>query len=141
MAQTGTTNSGSIQVDVITPEAELFSGAATMVEVPGSEGVFGVLPGHMPLISLMAPGMVRVSTQDGLKNIFVTSGMAEVNAERCIVLADAVLDPASLSATEVQEKLEDAKQDLADAKTDGARERASKKVAIYTTFQKLALSA
>ncbi len=59
-----------------------------MVVVPGTEGDFGVLPGHAPLISSIRPGVITIDTADGKqRKIAVTGGIAEVVPERCTVLA------------------------------------------------------
>jgi F-type H+-transporting ATPase subunit epsilon len=65
--------------------------------VPGSEGNFGVLPGHAPLISLIRPGMIEVyEGRTVTQRFFVVGGIAEVTPERCTVLADEALAPEAL---------------------------------------------
>jgi F-type H+-transporting ATPase subunit epsilon len=86
-----------VQFELVTPERLLVSGEADMVVIPGSEGNFGVLPGHAPLISTIRPGMIDVyAGREIVQRIFVASGIAEVTPERCTVLADEAMSPDSL---------------------------------------------
>jgi F-type H+-transporting ATPase subunit epsilon len=65
--------------------------------VPGTEGNFGVLPGHAPLISTIRPGTVDLYEGRAItERIFVVGGIAEVTPERCTVLADEAMAPDSL---------------------------------------------
>jgi F-type H+-transporting ATPase subunit epsilon len=77
--------------ELVSPEKLLLSEQVAMVVVPGSEGNFGVLPGHSLLISTVRPGVIDVyegSTSTISERIFVSGGFAEVTPERCTVLAD-----------------------------------------------------
>ncbi|HEX3952562.1 MAG TPA: ATP synthase F1 subunit epsilon [Stellaceae bacterium] len=103
-----------VQFELVTPERLLISTDVEMVVVPGTEGNFGVLPGHAPLISTIRPGTVDIyETRPSIsQRIFVASGICEVTPERCTVLADDamapdVLDRALLDAelTEVEGNL------------------------------------
>ena len=65
-----------------------------MVVVPGTEGNFGVLPGHAPLISTIRPGTIDIYEGNAIaERIFVAGGIAEVTPERCTVLADEAMPP------------------------------------------------
>jgi F-type H+-transporting ATPase subunit epsilon len=78
-----------------------------MVVVPGTEGNFGVLPGHSPLISTIRPGMIEIyENRIVTECIFVVSGIAEVTPERCTVLAEEAMDPASLDRAAVDAELQ-----------------------------------
>ena len=68
-----------VQFELVTPERLLLSDMVEMVVVPGTEGNFGVLPGHAPLISTIRPGMIEIyEGQTVTRQIFVVSGIAEV---------------------------------------------------------------
>ena len=123
-----------VQFELVSPEKLLLSEAVAMVVVPGSEGNFGVLPGHSLLISTVRPGIIDVYSDEPTQiteRIFVSGGFAEVTPERCTVLADEALPLASLdrAATEQQAKsLEATVASLRDqlARQQGAeRERAA----------------
>ena len=74
--------------DLVSPEKLLFSGEVEQVDVPGSEGDFGVLAGHAPLVSLLRPGILTVHAGGGSERIVVLGGFVEVSAEGLTVLAD-----------------------------------------------------
>src|SRR5207244_6819350 len=87
-----------VQFELVTPERLIVSTDVDMVVVPGSEGNFGVLPGHSPLISTIRPGTVDLYDQGRTtitERIFVVGGIAEVTPERCTVLADEAIVPDS----------------------------------------------
>src|ERR1700748_801902 len=83
-----------VQFELVTPERLMLSEMVEMVVVPGTEGNFGVLPGHAPLISTIRPGTIDVyEGREIVQRIFVVSGIAEVTPERCTVLADEAMPP------------------------------------------------
>jgi len=97
-----------VQFELVTPERLILSTEVEMVVVPGSEGNFGVLPGHSPLISTIRPGMIEVyETRAAVSDrIFVVSGIAEVTPERCTVLAEEAMDPATLDRAAIEVELQ-----------------------------------
>ncbi len=85
--------------ELVWPELLLLSALVGMVVVPGTEGYFGVLPGHALFISSVRPGVIDVYAQgmpEITERIFVAGGFAEVTPERCTVLADEAAPLASL---------------------------------------------
>ncbi len=95
-----------VQFDLVTPERLLLSEMVEMVVVPGTEGNFGVLPGHAPLISSIRPGMIEIyEGQTVRRRIFVVSGLAEVTPERCTVLADEAISPDTLDRGSIETEL------------------------------------
>ena len=79
----------SLVCDIVTPSAKLYSDECTMVVVPGIEGSMGFLQGHVPLVSPLADGLVRVQKEGGEAVEFECSGgYVQVTGEKVIVLAD-----------------------------------------------------
>jgi F-type H+-transporting ATPase subunit epsilon len=78
----------TFRFDLVSPEKLLFSGEVEQVDVPGSEGDFGVLAGHAPLVSLLRPGILTVYAGGGSERIVVLGGFVEVSADGLTVLAD-----------------------------------------------------
>ena len=74
--------------DLVSPEKLLFSGEVEQVDVPGSEGDFGVLAGHAPLVSIIRPGFLTVHAGGNQQKIVVLGGFAEVSAKGLTILAD-----------------------------------------------------
>ena len=82
----------TIHVDVVSAEESIFSGLAEFVVLPGEAGELGILPGHMPLMTRIKPGAVRIKRQDGSEElIFVASGLLEVQPGLITVLADTAI--------------------------------------------------
>ncbi len=79
-----------MKLQLITPEKTLFDGEAVSVGVPGSEGDFGVLDGHAPVIATLKEGTVSVELEGGAtKEFAISGGVAEVVPERCTLLVEA----------------------------------------------------
>jgi F-type H+-transporting ATPase subunit epsilon len=119
------------QFELVSPERLLISKAVDMVVVPGSEGDFGVLPDHAPLISSVRPGVIAVFEGNQVTDrIFVAGGFVEVTGERCTVLAEQAMPLAELDRVKIEAELKDARDDLTDAKTDTDRAAAERAVAV-----------
>jgi F-type H+-transporting ATPase subunit epsilon len=92
-----------VQFELVSPEKLLLSEDVAMVVIPGSEGNFGVLPGHALLISTVRPGVIDVYADKTVsERIFVSGGFAEVTPERCTVLADEAMPIAALDRGAVE---------------------------------------
>lgn len=122
---------GKVEFELVSPERLLVSEPVDMVVVPGSEGDFGVLPRHAPLISTVRPGVIAV--HDGgqvTERIFVAGGFAEVTPARCTVLAEQALPVAEIDRGAAEQQLKDAREDLADATSDEERSTAARQIAV-----------
>ena len=120
-----------IQFELVSPERLLVSRAVEMVVVPGSEGDFGVLPGHAPLISEVRPGVIAIFEAGQVQErIFVAGGFAEVTAERCTVLAEQAMPVAEIDRAATDSALKDAREDLGEAKADMEMAAAERAVAV-----------
>src|SRR6202012_1868825 len=116
---------------LVMPERELVNTEADMVVVPGSEGDFGVLHGHAPLISTVRPGVLEVLQGNKVEQRFiVVGGIAEVTPERCTVLADEATPFEQVTAEQLVERQHAAERDLVDAATDAEKAAAQKDLAV-----------
>lgn len=117
----------TVKFELVSPERLLFSADVESVVVPGTEGDFGVLPGHTRLISTVRPGVISVF-QDGkvTDRIFVEAGFAEVTGTGCTVLAEHAVPVAEIQREQAQQAIQDAREDVEDAKDDEARKEALK---------------
>jgi F-type H+-transporting ATPase subunit epsilon len=96
-----------LQFELVSPDRLLLSEMVEMVVIPGTEGNFGVLPGHAPLISTIRPGMIEVYEGGAVRHrLFVVGGIAEVTSEGCTVLADAVMPPEALDRGAIESGLQ-----------------------------------
>ena len=120
-----------VTFELVSPERLLLSRPVDMVVVPGSEGDFGVLPRHAPVISTVRPGVIDVHEDGKVSDrIFVGGGFAEVTAERCTVLAEQASPVDDLDRDQAEQQLKDAREDLADAKSGGDRASAEQQIAV-----------
>ena len=96
-----------VQFELVSPERLIVSAEVEMVVVPGTEGNFGVLPGHAPLISTIRPGTIDIYEGGAItERIFIVGGIAEVTPERCTVLADEAMAPDSLDRAALEAELQ-----------------------------------
>ena len=94
----------TIHVDVVSAEELIFSGLAEFVVLPGEAGELGILPGHMPLMTRIKPGAVRLKMPDGKEElIFVAGGLLEVQPGLVTVLADTAIRGADLDQAKAME--------------------------------------
>ncbi|WP_085901917.1 F0F1 ATP synthase subunit epsilon [Kiloniella majae] len=120
-----------VEFELVSPEKLLLSQSVDMVVVPGEDGDFGVLPRHAPMISTVRPGVIAIySGKEISERIFVAGGFAEVTTERCTVLAEIAQPVGEIDKAAVQQQLQDAKEDLSDAKDDDARDAARKQIGL-----------
>jgi F-type H+-transporting ATPase subunit epsilon len=79
----------TIHVDIVSAEAAIYSGPATMVFAPAIMGEVGIAPRHSPLLTQLKPGEIRIKTQEGEEEWFyVSGGILEVQPHVVTVLAD-----------------------------------------------------
>jgi F-type H+-transporting ATPase subunit epsilon len=107
----------TIRVDVVSAEASIFSGDAKFVALPGEAGELGILPGHIPLITRIKPGAVRIEKADGGEEfVFVAGGILEVQPNHITVLSDTAIrghDLDEAKATEARKQAEEAVKNAA----------------------------
>jgi len=121
----------TIHVDIVSAEGEIFSGEASMVFVPGSQGELGIAPRHAPLLTTLKAGEVRVQTEGrDEQSFYVGGGALEVQPHLVTVLADTAArahDLDEAAALEAKQRAEEAmrgradKIDIAEAQAELAR--------------------
>jgi F-type H+-transporting ATPase subunit epsilon len=109
----------TIHIDVVSAEESIYSGEAEFVVLPGEAGELGIYPRHVPLITRIKPGAVRIKPAGGGQEelIFVQGGILEVQPKVVTVLADTAIRGADLDeakAKEAIQKAEDAKRNAKD---------------------------
>jgi len=113
-----------LQFELVSPERLLLSEPVGLVVVPGTEGNFGVLPGHALLIAAVRPGVIEVYG-NGLPTvtdrIFVAGGFAEVTPERCTVLADEAMPFSTLDRARIEGEAREADAAIAALRDQSAR--------------------
>ena len=120
-----------VEFELVAPEALVFSTAADMVVVPGTEGDFGVLPGHAPLISLVRPGVIDVHDEGGITaRIFVAGGFAEVTEARLTVLAEEAVALDALDRGAIEARLGRAEKEAGAAEAEEEKAAAEKEIGL-----------
>ena len=99
--------------ELVSPERLVLSEEVNMVVVPGSEGDFGVLPGHSPMISSVRPGVINTYVEGTITTkIFVAGGFSEVTGDRCTVLAEIALPVDEIDRTLVETELKECLEEI-----------------------------
>jgi F-type H+-transporting ATPase subunit epsilon len=133
----------TVHVDVVSAEESIFSGLAEFVVLPGEAGELGILPGHMPLMTRIKPGAVRLKLpqQEQEELIFVAGGILEVQPGVVTVLADTAIRGKDLDEAKALDAKRRAEEAMADrsAEMDYARAQAelAEAVAQLAAIQKL----
>ena len=116
--------------ELVSPEKQLVSGEATQVVVPGAEGQFTVLANHAPFLSTLKPGILEVTMADGTTDrIFVRGGFADANPGGLTLLAEEAQRVADIDMAKLDQAIQDAREDVGDAKDDDSRAAAMMKLA------------
>ena len=110
----------TISFDLVSPENLIFNDEVGMIIVPGKDGDFGVLPGHSKVMSSLRPGraMVYGEGKNLLKSFFVSGGFAEVNPEKCIVLAESVDEINTIEKAAIEKEIQDLESQDTDTSKD-----------------------
>ncbi len=110
----------TIQVDVVSAEESIFTGAAEFVVLPGEAGELGIYPRHAPLITRIKPGVVRIKmpAQADEEQVFVAGGILEVQPDVVTVLADTAIRGKDLDEAKANEALKRAEEARKNATSD-----------------------
>ena len=98
--------------ELVSPDKISFSGEVDQVDVPGSEGDFGVLAGHAPLIALLRPGLMTVYSGGQQTKLVVLGGFAEVGPDGLTVLADVATALEDLDRASLQKQITEIEQGI-----------------------------
>ena len=104
----------TFHVDIVSAEQAIYSGEATMVIAPGEGGELGIMPEHMPLLTRIKPGTIRIQSEGAEEEvIYVSGGMMEVQPDRVTILADTSVRAHDLDEAKAMEAERLAKEALA----------------------------
>jgi F-type H+-transporting ATPase subunit epsilon len=110
----------TIRLDVVSAEKSIFSGDVETIQVTGSEGELGIVPGHTPLLTALRPGMVSLVKSQGEEEelIYVAGGTLEVQPTNVTVLADVAIRVEDLDEQSAQEAKRNAEEQIANPGSD-----------------------
>src|ERR1039457_2985511 len=108
----------TLKLEIVTPEAMVYSEDVDMVTLPGSEGEMGIFPMHVPLMTQLTAG--EVSVRKGGRDFFlaVGDGFVEVTGERVSILTDMAIKAENIDEAKAEEARQRAEARLAEKITD-----------------------
>ena len=133
----------TLHFELVSPEKLLRSGEVYMVVVPGTEGDFGVLPGHAPLVSTIRPGAIQVfptSMNDVPERIFIDGGFAEVGPQGLTILAESAVPVGDLDVEGAARDLAAARDALRTTTGEAETAAAEKRIARLEAMQAVAVN-
>ena len=132
----------TFRFDLVSPEKLAFSGEVDQVDIPGTEGDFGVLAGHAPVIAGVRPGIITVTAGGRQEKIIVLGGIAEVNDKGLTVLTEVATSLEELDRAQLAETISELESKLAEqegSELDRALERLDQFKSIQQEIQTTAL--
>jgi F-type H+-transporting ATPase subunit epsilon len=109
----------TMHIDIVSAEAEIFSGTVTQVFAPAEMGEVGIMPRHAPMLSKLKAGEIRVSDQDGEEySFFVNGGIIEVQPHVVTILSDTAMRAADIDEAAALEAKARAEAAMSDKKSD-----------------------
>ena len=133
----------TLHFELVSPERLLRSVEVYMVVVPGTEGDFGVMPGHAPFMSTIRPGAIQVfptGMNDVPERIFIDGGFAEVGANGLTILAESATAVADIDIEAVARDLVEARELLRAASGEAETAIAEKRIARFEAMQAVAVN-
>lgn len=101
-----------LALEIVTPEDRVYSDTVDTVVIPTLEGEIGILPGHIPLLTQVADGELRVTKGNETKGLVVGSGFAQIDGDRVKILAEFAINEAQIDETAVEKALQRAEEAL-----------------------------
>lgn len=105
-----------LTLEIVTPEAKVYSDTIDSVVIPTVEGEIGVLPGHIPLLTQVEDGELRVTKGATTQLLVVSGGFAQIDGDRVRVLAENAINEEKIDEQAVEAALKRAEQQLREAK-------------------------
>ena len=126
----------SFNFELVSPERLLMSAAVSEVVIPGADGEMTVMAHHAPTMTTIKPGVVTVVGADGNSERYVVfGGFADIMPEGCTLLAESAVAVADIDRAALAQRLQDAREDVADASTDSAKQKAQEYLDQLTTLE------
>jgi F-type H+-transporting ATPase subunit epsilon len=105
-----------LTLEIVTPEAKVYSDTIDSVVIPTVEGEIGVLPGHIPLLTQVEDGELRVTKGPDTQLLIVSGGFAQIDGDRVRILAENAINEEKIDENAVEVAMKRAEQELRDAK-------------------------
>jgi F-type H+-transporting ATPase subunit epsilon len=126
----------AFKFELVSPERLLVSEQVEQVVIPGAEGEMTVLANHSPVMTTVKPGVVTVKSAGGSEERYVVfGGFADILPEGCTLLAESAVRVAEIDRDDLARRIQEAREDAADAKSDEERTRAEAFLGQLATLQ------
>ncbi|MDP2120231.1 MAG: F0F1 ATP synthase subunit epsilon [Hoeflea sp.] len=126
----------SFNFELVSPERLLLSATVSEVVIPGADGEMTVMAHHAPTMTTIKPGVVTVVTADGRTERYVVfGGFADIMPEGCTLLAESAVAVADIDRADLAKRLQEAREDYADASSDDAKQKAQQYLDQLTTLE------
>ncbi|MGD9913800.1 MAG: F0F1 ATP synthase subunit epsilon [Rhizobiaceae bacterium] len=124
------------QFELVSPERLLVSEQVESVVIPGSEGEMTVMANHSPVMTTVKPGVVTVKQASGAEERYVVfGGFADILPTGCTLLAESATPVKDIDRASLAKRIQDAREDLNDAKDDASRTKAEAFLHQLTTLE------
>lgn len=101
-----------LTLEIVTPTAPVYSDTVDTVVIPGIDGELGILPGHVPLLTVINGGELRVTKQGRTQSLVVSGGFAQVAGNKVSILAEYAIEEVQIDEHAVEKALQRAEEDL-----------------------------
>jgi len=125
----------SFKFELVSPERLLVSEQVESVVIPGTEGEMTVMANHAPVMTSVKPGVVTVKGAHGEERYVVFGGFADIVPAGCTLLAESATPVKAIDRAELARRIQDAREDVADAKGDEAKSKAEAFLNNLTTLE------
>ena len=120
-----------LNLEVVSPEKLILSKSVDMVTISGTEGDFGVLPGHAPIVSSIRPGILEIESNKEIQKMFIGGGFIEVLLDKVSILATEVFSSEDINVSECENKINEYNAKIGASKTELDKESMQKSIDKY----------
>lgn len=107
-----------LRLEIVTPEQKIYSDDVDSVVIPGVEGELGILPQHVPLMTQLLPGELRVLKEGKEMRLAVGEGFVEISSDKVAVLTDMAVQESDIDESAAEEAIRRAEAAMRDTKMD-----------------------
>ena len=127
----------ALQLEVVTPDGAVVSTQADYLGIPGSNGNFGILPGHVSMLTSLDIGVLFYDSEGVRHNVFVAGGFVEVNDNKVIVLAEIAEKAENINTSRAEHARQRAKERLDQLRNDSSIDAARAQQALTRAIKRL----
>ncbi|MER8418537.1 F0F1 ATP synthase subunit epsilon [Mesorhizobium sp. M1329] len=126
----------AFKFELVSPERLLVSEQVESVVIPGAEGEMTVMAHHAPVMTTIKPGVVTLRTAQGKEERYVVlGGFADIVPAGCTLLAESAVAVGDIDRADLARRIQEAREDAADAKDDQTRSKAEQFLSQLTTLE------